>query len=286
MNVGVIGLGVMGEPIARNLLNAGFTLTLFNRSRAKAEPFRDDARIAGSAREVFEHSDAILLVLPGEDEIDAALERSGRSLAAPVEHRIVVNMATVAPAYSARLRGAVAAAGGGYVEAPVSGSRGPAEAGELIVLAAADPETLVDQVQPLFAAVGKATLRCGIPPDAMRTKLANNLLLIALLEGVTEAVHFARGIGLDLDHFLGLILSGPMSNDLFRSKAHKLRDRNFAQQAPIRHVAKDIRLICEEARLAGIRTPGAVTDAELFARAVDMGLGDDDAVGVVQVLES
>lgn len=286
MHTGVIGLGVMGEPIARNLVNAGFALTVFNRSPAKTTPFRDEATIASSAREVFERSDAILLVLPGEREIDAVLARSGGSLGVPVGERIIVNMATVSPAYSEGLSRAVAAAGGRYVEAPVSGSREPAESATLIVLAAADSEAVIDQVQPLFAAIGRATVHCGAPPNAMRMKLANNLLLIALMESFTEAVHFARGMGLDPERFVDVILNGPMANDLFRGKAGKLLDRDFTQQAPIKHVAKDIRLICEEAQRVDAWTPGALTNAELFARAVDMGLGEDDAVGVVQVLES
>lgn len=283
--IGVIGLGVMGEPIARNLLAAGFELAVFNRSYAKAERFRDDAVVTGSARDVFQVSDAVILIVPGEHEIDDVLERSGGVVRAPVKDRIVINMATVAPDYSERLAADVAAAGGRYVEAPVSGSRRPAEARQLVILAAAADDAVVDEVQPLFSAIGKITLRCGTPPSAMRMKLANNLLLITLMAGFTEAVHFARGIGVDLERFADMVLAGPMANDLFRGKARKLLDRDFAPEAAIKHVHKDIRLICAEAGRVGIHAPIASTQASLFAAAVEIGLAEDDAVGVLNVLE-
>jgi 3-hydroxyisobutyrate dehydrogenase len=283
--VGVIGLGAMGQPIARNLVTSGFELMVFNRSPEKAEPLRNGAVLAASSGEVFERSEAILLVVPGEREIDQVLERVDEGVQAPVQNKIVINMATVAPGYSERLATAVAAAGGSYVEAPVSGSRRPAEAGTLIVLAAAEDESAIDRAQPVFDTIGKATVRCGVPPTAMRMKLANNLLLITLLEGIAEAVHFAGAIGLDLERFAEVVLAGPMANDIFRGKARKLLTRDFAPEASIKHVDKDIRLVCEEARRAGIHTPGASANAAILAAAVESGLADDDIVGVLKALE-
>ncbi|QEM67478.1 NAD(P)-dependent oxidoreductase [Geobacter sp. FeAm09] len=285
MKISVIGLGAMGEPIARNLLKAGFPLTVYNRTSARCEPFRGAAAIAPSAREAFLAADAALLLLPGDREIDQVLGRDGGRITAEISGRIVVNMATVAPEYSERLAGAVTAAGGRYVEAPVSGSRKPAEAGALVVLAAGDGAD-TDRLAPLFDAIGKKTVLCGAPPNAMRMKLANNLLLTAMLEAFAEACHFAAAGGLDPERFLDLVLEGQMANDIFRAKAPKLLARDFAPQAGLKHVVKDIDLICREAERLGVNTPAAKVSHSLFTRAVECGLGEEDVIGVVRVLEA
>jgi 3-hydroxyisobutyrate dehydrogenase len=286
MKVSFVGLGVMGEPMAWNLAQAGFTLTVFNRSPARSEPFRKaGVTVAATARDAVGASDVIVLMLPDEAAIDAVLERDAEGrIGMPLDGRVIALMSTVAPAYSQALGDAVEAAGGSYVEAPVSGSRQPAEAGQLVIMAAARDSDLIGQVEPVFAAVGKATIRCGAPPDAMRMKLANNLLLIAMFEALAEATHFARGIGLDLDQFFSLVLAGPMANDLFRGKVPKLLSGDYAQQAAVKTVAGVIHLICEEARRMNLSTPVAATNEKLFARAVAEGLGEDDVIGIQKLL--
>jgi len=275
----------MGEPIARNLLKAGFALTVFNRSRRKCEPFKEHAAIAASAQEAISASDVTLLMVPSDREINEILEvAADNQVQAPIADKIIVNMATVAPAYSERLAIAIAAAGGRYVEAPVAGSRKPAEMAALVVLAAGDGAD-IDRLQPLFSAIGKATVRCGAPPKAMRMKLANNLLLIALMEAFAEAFNFTRGLGLDTEQFLNLVLNGQMANDLFRAKAPKLLTCDFTPQAPLKHVAKDIKLICDEAQRIGINTPVALANKTVFAQAVANGLGEDDAMSIIKILE-
>jgi len=285
MKVSVIGLGVMGEPIARNLLKAGFALTVFNRSRRKCDPFREIAFVAASAQEAIRASDVTILMVPSDREINEILEiTADGQVHAPIAAKIIVNMATVAPEYSEKSAYAIAAAGGRYVEAPVSGSRKPAEMAALVVLAAGD-DVDIDRLQPLFSAISKATVRCGAPPKAMRMKLANNLLLIALMEAFAEAFNFTRSLGLDTEQFLNLVLNGQMANDLFRAKAPKLLAHDFTPQAPLKHVAKDLKLICDEAQRIGINTPVALTNKTLFAQAVEKGWGEDDVMSVIKILE-
>ena len=275
----------MGEPVAHNLLKAGFALTVFNRSRHKCEPFRENAFVAASAQEAISASDVTLLMVPSDREINEILAVTAEGqVCAPIVDKIIVNMSTVAPEYSEKLAIAIAAAGGRYVEAPVSGSRKPAEMAALVVLAAGDDDD-IDRLQPLFSAISKATVRCGAPPNAMRMKLANNLLLIALMEAFAEAFNFARGLGLDVEQFINLVLNGQMANDLFRAKAPKLLARDFTPQAPLKHVAKDITLICDEAQRIGINTPIALTNKTLFVQAVEKGFGEDDVMSIMKILE-
>lgn len=286
MKIGVVGIGVMGEPMARNLHKAGHSVTVHSRTASRCDGLRSlGIAVAKTARQVFEASDAIVLMVPSHIEVDQALQRGENgAIAAPVKGKTVVLMSTIAPAYSVELAASLATAGARYVEAPVSGSKQPAETGQLVILAAAAEPGHIDDVQPLFDAVGKKTVRCGTIPTAMRMKLANQLLLIAYFEAITEATHFAAGIGLDVAQFLEMAQAGPLANDVLRMKAPKMLNDDFAQQAPIRHVAKDIGLVCDEAAQRGLWVPVAEVNRALFSEAMERGQSQDDAVGIVKIL--
>ncbi len=286
MKIGVIGIGVMGEPMARNLHKAGHSVTVYNRTASRCDGLHAlGIVVAETARQAIEASDAIVLMVPSHVEVDEALQRTANgAIAAPVKGKTIVLMSTVAPAYSAALGDNLAAAGARYVEAPVSGSKQPAETGQLVILAAAADPAHIDDVQPLFDAVGKKTVRCGPIPTAMRMKLANQLLLIACFEAITEATHFAAGIVLDVGLFLEMAQAGPLANDVLRMKAPKMLADDFTQQAPIRHVVKDIGLVCDEAAQRGLRVPVAEVNRTLFSEAMQCGQAQDDAVGIVKIL--
>lgn len=282
--LGLIGLGVMGGAMARNLLDAGFPLTVYNRTVAHARPLVDrGARVADHPGEVFERSDVVLLVLADDRATDRVLGREGATFGVDVGGTVVVNMATVDPVYSTDLGRVLAEAGAVYVEAPVSGSRQPAEAGELVVLAAGDDPTIA-ALAPVFDAIGKATVRCGPVPNALTMKLANNLLLIAMLEAVTEAAHFAEAVGLDLEAYFDLVLRGPMANDVLRQKAAQLVSGDERPRAPLKHVLKDIRLVNDMAARAGVAVPVSAVNLALFQEATALGAGDKDVVAVREAL--
>jgi 3-hydroxyisobutyrate dehydrogenase len=288
MKIGVVGIGVMGEPMARNLHKAGHSVTVYNRTASRCDGLRSlGIAVAETAQQVIEASDAIVLMVPSHVEVDQALQRTANgTITSPVEGKTIVLMSTVAPAYSTELGTSLAMAGARYVEAPVSGSKQPAETGQLVILtAAAEPEH-IDDVQPLFDAIGKKTVRCGTIPTAMRMKLANQLLLIACFEALTEATHFAAGIGLDVAQFLEMAQAGPLANDVLCMKAPKMLADDFAQQAPIRHVAKDIGLVCDEAAQRRLWVPVAEVNRTLFSEAMRRGQSQDDAVGVVKILRA
>jgi len=286
MKIGVIGIGVMGDPIARNLKKAGMHVTVHSRTPARCEPLKQlGIEVAGSPAEVMAASNAVILMLPSNVETDQVLGRDadGR-VTLPVEGKTVILMATVAPAYSQALGDALAREGARYVEAPVSGSKTPAQTAQLVVLAAAADAAHIDAVQPVFDAIGKKTVRCGEVPSAMRMKLATNLLLIASFEAITEAVHFAGGMGLDVRQFLDMALAGPLASDVMRTKAPKLLADDFEPQAAIRHVHKDISLVCEEAARRGLWLPISQANRALFGVAMAQGQSEDDAVAIIRVL--
>lgn len=288
MKIGVIGIGVMGEPMARNLRKAGHAVTVYSRTPSRCEGLRTmEITVAQSAGHVIETSDAIVLMVPSQVEVDQTLMRTaGGEIGLPVKGKTIILMSTIAPAHSAALADSLAAAGARYVEAPVSGSKQPAESGQLLILAAAADPADIDAVQPVFDAVGKKTVRCGVVPMAMRMKLANQLLLIASFEAIVEATHFAARMGLDVRLFLEMAQAGPLANDVLRSKVPKLLADDFAQQAAIRHVAKDIGLVCDEADARGAWVPVAHTNRTLFNEAMTRGQSQDDVIGIIKVLRA
>jgi 3-hydroxyisobutyrate dehydrogenase len=286
MKVGLVGVGVMGDPMARNLKKAGHDVMVFNRTPERCEPLRPlGIEVARTAYDVFSWSETTIVMVATQTEVDQVLGRDPKgAVQAPVQGKSVILMATVAPSYSEELGASLAAVGTRYVEAPISGSKRPAELAELVILASAGDPAFIDEVQPVFDAIGRKTVRFGAPPMAMRMKLANQILLISWFEAITEATYFAKGVGLDVQTFLGMMEAGPLANAVLRSKVTKLVNEDFSQEAPIRHVSKDIGLVCDEARQRGLTLPIASANRNLFLQAMQSGQSQDDAIGILKIL--
>lgn len=284
--VGFIGLGVMGQPMALNLARAGTPLVVWNRSSDRCAPLRAaGAEIAASPGEVFERAETVILMLADETALDAVLGRGTPDFEAHVAGRTVVHMGTTAPEYSAALHDAVRSVGGRYVEAPVSGSRVPAEQGELVAMLAGD-EDAVAAVRPLLAPMCRETFECGGVPGALLMKFSVNLFLITLVTGLTEAFHFADRYGLDQRLLRDVLDAGPMASAVSRVKAPKLLGRDFAVQAAAADVLKNNRLIAEAARKADMASPLLDVCHALFGETVDQGHGGEDMVAVLHALET
>ncbi len=284
--IGFIGLGAMGEPMALNLAKAGTPLLVWNRSPAKAAILAAaGAKIAADAARVFTHAQIIILMLVDDRAIDAVLDRGGPSFAMRVSGRTIVHMGTTAPAYSRELEADIHSVGGRYVEAPVSGSRKPAEAGQLVAMLAGDADA-VSGVRSLLTPMCRETIVCGAVPNALLMKLSVNLFLISMVTGLAEAVHFADRHGLDLNQLVAVLDAGPMASDVSRVKAPKLVGRDFAVHAAISDVLKNNRLIAEAAREAGIASPLLDVCHALYRETLTLGHGDADMVAVLKAIEA
>lgn len=285
MGTGFIGMGLMGRPMALNLVQAGTPLTVWNRTAAKCEPLRAaGARVAADAAEVFAESEVVILMLAGGEAIDEVLGRRTPGFAARVAGRTIVHMGTTAPAYSLGLEADVRAAGGRYVEAPVSGSRTPAEAGRLVAMLAGDPGATA-AVRPLLRPMCRWTTVCGPVPNALLMKLAVNLYLITMVTGLAEAAHFARRHGLDMRQFQEVLDTGPMASDVSRVKARKLVQGDFAAQAAVADVLMNNRLVAAAARDRRLATPLLDACHELYEETVALGHGEHDMAAVVRAIE-
>ncbi len=284
--VGFVGLGVMGRPMALNLVRAGTPLLVWNRTPARCAPLRAaGAEIAASPAEVFDRAEVVILMLADETAVDEVLRRGTPDFAARVAGRTLVHMGTTSPEYSGGLRDEVRGAGGRYVEAPVSGSRVPAEQGQLVAMLAGDDDA-VEAVRPLLAPMCREAFDCGDVPGALLMKFSVNLFLITLVTGLTEAFHFADRHGLDQRLLRDVLDAGPMASAVSRGKAPKLLARDFAVQAAAADVLKNNRLIAEAARKAGLASPLLDVCHALFDETVAQGHGDEDMVAVLRALES
>ncbi len=283
--IGFIGLGVMGLPMSLNLARAGTPLLVWNRSPDKCELLRQaGARVAPDAAAVFDGAGTVILMLATGQAMDEVLARGTPAFARQVAGRTVVHMGTTSADYSRLLAADIAAAGGRYVEAPVSGSRKPAQDGQLVGMVAGDPRD-VDRVRGLLGPVCKETFACGPVPSALLMKLSVNLFLITLVTGLCEASHFAARQGLDMDLFRAVLDAGPMASSVSKVKLGKLVARDFEVQASIDDVLKNNQLVAEAARRAGVASPLLDACHALFAQTAGMGLGGLDMVAVVQAIE-
>jgi 3-hydroxyisobutyrate dehydrogenase len=282
VDVGFIGLGVMGQPMALNLARAGTRPIVWNRSTNKTEPVvAAGARLADSPAEVLRRADVVFVMLADETAADEVLGRPPATVAG----RIVVQMGTMSPEWSRGLEADIRAAGGAYVESPVSGSRQPAEAGRLIAMLAGDPAA-VNVVGPLLAPMCRETVDCGPVPNGLLMKLAVNLYLITMVTGLAEAAHFADRHGLDLERFAATLDAGPMASFVSRGKTAKLLADDYSVQAASLDVLKNNQLVAEAARRAGIASPLLDVCHALFGETVDLGHGGEDMLAVLRAIEA
>ncbi|GAA3123465.1 NAD(P)-dependent oxidoreductase [Streptomyces rameus] len=276
----------MGGPMALRLASAGTPLLVWNRTPDRARPLRAaGAEVAADAGEVFARTETALLMLADEAAVDAVLGRGTPEFAARVADRTIVHMGTTSPEYSHALESDIRAAGGRYAEAPVSGSRVPAEQGQLVAMLAGD-EATVAAVRPLLAPMCRETFVCGPAPGALLMKLSVNLFLITQVTGLAEAFHFAERQGLDRRLFLDVVDAGPMASAVSRMKAPKLRERDFAVQAAALDVLKNNRLIAEAARKARLASPLLDVCHTLFEETVAQGYGGEDMAAVLRAIET
>ncbi|MFF7449331.1 MULTISPECIES: NAD(P)-binding domain-containing protein [unclassified Streptomyces] len=277
LTVGVLGTGIMGAAMARNLARAGHTVRAWNRSRAKAEPLAaDGVTVTGTPAEAVESADTVLTMLyDGPAALDVMRQaapglRPGtawvQSTTAGIEG--VADLAAFAEA-----RELV------FYDAPVLGTRQPAEAGQLLVLAAG-PVAARHKVTPVLDAVGARTVwtgENGAEASATRLKLVANSWVLAATNAAGETLALAKALGVDPQDFFDAIAGGPLDMGYLRAKTGLiLDDRLTPAQFAVTTAAKDARLIVEAGERNGVRLDVAAASAERLERAAAQGHGDED----------
>lgn len=277
----------MGQPMALNLARAGVPLTVWNRTESRCAPLVDlGAHLARTPAEVFAAASTIILMMRDTESLDAVLGRGSAQFAENVAGRVIVNMGTFEPDYSLELEADIMAADGAYVEAPVSGSRGPAEAGELVVMLAGRDPAVMDRVREIIAPISADAVTCGPVPAALNMKLTVNGYMISMITALAESVHFANRRDVDLDALARVLEAGPMNNALARVKLRKIIDADLEPQAAITDVLKNSKLIADAARESGIVSPLIDDCVVLYGETAQLGFGNLDMVAVLKAFEA
>mgnify|MGYP002381872700 FL=1 len=271
--------------MALNMVKAGHPVIVWNRSRAKCDRLvLAGARAAEAPRDVFAQCATVIMMLVDGAAIDAVLRRHDGGCAVPLKDRLIINMATTSPAYSKALEQEINRAGGSYLEAPVSGSRTPAEAGHLVAMLAGR-SGVPEGVCELLSSMCRQIFWCGEVPSALQMKLAVNLFLTATVTGLAESMHFASLHKLDLSTWRNVLEASPLSSNVARVKSTKLVERDFEPQASIANVLTNVGLIADAARAVGAAAPVLDACHALYEEAQALGFGEDDMAAVVRAIE-
>jgi 3-hydroxyisobutyrate dehydrogenase-like beta-hydroxyacid dehydrogenase len=281
MRVAFLGLGIMGRPMAGNLVKAGHEVSAWNRSagkevegaRAAASP-ADAARGAEVVWMCVSDTEAVEQVLFGPEGVDKGLEQGA----------VVVDSSTISPSATLRFAERIRAKGSDYVDAPVTGSKIGAESGQLIFIVGGAEQT-VDRLRPLFAAMGKLMVRVGETGKGQSAKLAMNLMIALTYEGFAEALTLATKLGVNTERLLELINASMVRSGVVEYKAPFVLKRDFSPNFPLRLMHKDIRLMLDAAREMRIKLPALETVEEIYEIATDEGQADLDYASTLALLE-
>jgi 3-hydroxyisobutyrate dehydrogenase-like beta-hydroxyacid dehydrogenase len=283
MNVGVIGLGSMGGAIARNLIEAGHSVTVYNRTRSRSEPLGAlGARIAGTPDEAVAGVEAVITMLADDGAVEGVI--FGAVLQALPAGAIHISMSTISVGLSRRLAEAHRAKGQHYVAAPVFGRPDAALAKKLFVVAAG-PAAQIDRSRPLFDAVGQKTFAVGDDaPAANMVKLAGNFMITAVIESLGEAFALVRKSGIDANTFLDILTSSLFTAPIYRTYGNIIAAEKFEPagfKLPLG--AKDNRLLLAAAEEVAVPMPMASLVRDRFIAAMAEGLGESDWAAIARI---
>ncbi len=271
--VALLGTGTMGAGMARNVAVAGLPLHVWNRTRAKAEPLAEvGALVAADPASAVRGADLVVTMLFDADSVAATMRQAREGLNPDV---VWLQQSTVGVEGADRLAELAEELGVRYVDAPVLGSRKPAEDGTLVVLASG-PEAVRDRVAPVLDAIGSRTLWVGPAGSGSRLKLAANAWVLTVVEGVAESLTLARALGLDPRLFLEAVNGGAMDAPYVQAKGASMLAGDFTPAFRLDGAAKDAELIVAAARSAGVELAVVEAARDHISRALATGHGDED----------
>lgn len=279
--IGVLGTGRMGAPIARDLLGAGFPVTVWNRTASRAEALvADGARLASTPDEAGAATGFVLTMLTDGAATAEIIDGEHGAAEGLEPGSIWIQMGTVGVDWTGRLAKIAADHELLFVDAPVSGSTGPAEQGELVVLASG-PENVRSKVQPVFDVVGRDTFWLGRAGNGSRMKVVLNNWLAASTEAVAETLALSDSFGIEPDDFARVFADSPMASPYAIAKSQAMIDEDFAPGFPLRHAFKDTVLALDAAREGGVELPVTAALEDRWQSAISRGHGDDDLSSII-----
>ena len=275
VRVAVLGTGIMGSAMARNLVVAGLGTAVWDRSPSATAPLSDaGALAAASPAEAVRDAPVVITMLPTAEVVNSVIFAGGVAQAF-AEGAVWAQMGTIGVAATTAIAGRLGQLRPDvmFVDAPVSGSKGPAQAGQLLILASG-PAASEQVVSPVFSAIGRQTVWLGEAGQGSRMKLVVNAYMSILIEGVAEALELAGRVGIDTSKLAEAIEGGPLDAPIADAKLHKMERGDFAPEFPLEWALKDVDLAIEAA--GGDTLPLLAALSRQWHAAVDAGHGRDD----------
>jgi 3-hydroxyisobutyrate dehydrogenase len=282
IKIGWIGLGNMGGPMSQRLINAGYSVTVYNRSKGKEEALKlMGAAVASSPRLLMEQVNVIIIMVTDDHAIREIFTGDyGLLSSKTTSGKIIINMSTVSPGISKEMASLCSREGNHYLDCPVSGSVKQAEEGQLVIMVGGD-ETILEKAKPIFEYLGKLTLLVGSTGAGNTAKLAINTLLAFHAQGLAETVVFARNNGIKTEDLITLINNSAMGNVFAKIKGDAILQNNYKAAFALKHIAKDLRL----AKQQGLETPMGETAFQTFQQA-EPTLGEEDIISIIKHIAS
>ncbi len=284
MNLGFIGLGVMGRPMAGHLAAAGHTVSLHTRSGVPRELLDAGGRAAGSTRAVTEASEIVFLMLPDTPDVERVLFGPDGAADALSSGKILVDMSSISPLATKRFAGEIEARGARYLDAPVSGGEVGAKAASLTIMVGGPADTFA-KVEPLFRLMGKNITHVGANGDGQTTKVANQIVVALTIEAVSEALVFAAKAGADPAKVRQALMGGFASSRILEVHGERMIKRSFDPGFRIELHQKDLSLALSGARDLGVALPSTALAQQLFSAVVAGGGAGRDHSAMVNALE-
>ena len=282
MEIGWIGTGIMGAPMARRLIGGGNRVRVFNRSAEKARALAaDGATVVADAAACVAGAEVVFIMVPDTPDVEATVAKIEAVLK---PGQIVIDMSTIAPAAERAISARLKAKGVEYLDAPVSGGDVGARDGTLAIMVGGDAAAF-ERARPLFELMGKRITHMGASGAGQMTKLANQIAVALALEAAAEAIKFANGGGLDASRVVEAIGAGAAGSWQLSNLGPKIIAGDYRPGFFIKLIRKDLRLVAEAARESGLALPGLALMASMFNTAAALGHDLDGTQAVAAALD-
>jgi 3-hydroxyisobutyrate dehydrogenase len=283
--VGFLGMGLMGSRMARNLVRKGFPVTVWNRTRPRAEALvADGARVASTPAELMAEVEVACTCLSTPAVLEAVVAGPDGLFSRARAGQLLIDFSTISPDLARSLESRARALGLDFVEAPVTGSKNGAEKGTLLLMVGGTAEA-VARCAPVFQAVGEKAVHCGPVGAAAQVKLAGNALIAAMLQALSEGMLLATKAGVDPAKLLEVVQASGFRSPYFEFKGAALLKRDFSTHFAIDLMFKDLTLFLETAAALRVPTPLAAATREVYALARAAGKGEQDIGAVITTYE-
>ena len=283
--VGFVGLGVMGKPMARNLIGAGHDLVLYSRRRASVdEVAQDGGTAAGSPREVAEQADTVILMLPDSPQVREVLDGDDGLLSGAREGSLIVDMSTISPVVTREIAGECGARGIGWVDAPVSGGDVGAREATLSIMAGGSDEDF-DRAKPLFEALGKTIVHVGPVGAGQVVKACNKVVVALTIEAVSEALVLGSKAGVDPATIIEVLSGGLAANKVMEVRGRNFLEHDFTPGFRIDLHHKDLGIALQTAREYGVALPNTAAVDQMLQALRSNGRGDRDHSALLTHIE-